>query len=265
MPKIQVNGVELYYELHGPDDAEVIVLSNGVLMSTGSWGLQKPALSRRHRLLLYDCRGMWQSEHPAGPYTMEQHADDLAALLTELQIDQAHIAGISYGGEISLVFALKYPRMTKSLIVSSSVSHVEPVLRGLVDSWSAAARAHDSESLFTVTYPLNFSSNYLQKNQAAVEMAGKRYTQLDMDAVWELFDCFQRLNITSDLHYITAPALVMVGEDDILKSRYYSEIIAREIPDAQLVVVPGSGHALCLENPTVFNALVLGFVELNHG
>jgi len=66
MPRILVNGVELYYELLGPADGEVIVLSNGVLMSTASWGLQKAALSRRHRLLLYDCRGMWQSQHPAG-------------------------------------------------------------------------------------------------------------------------------------------------------------------------------------------------------
>lgn len=261
MPRVQVNGVELYYELHGPADAEVIVLSNGVLMSTASWGLQKNALSRRHRLLLYDCRGMWQSEHPAGPYSMEQHADDLAALLTALGIPRAHIGGISYGGEISLVFALKYPHMTRSLIVSSSVSHSEPVLKGQVDSWTAAARKRDPRLLFEVTYPCNFSSAYIAANQAAVQAAGDRYDRLDMDAVVALFECFQRLNITADLPFIKVPTLVMVGEQDILKGRYYSEILAREISGAELVVVPGAGHALCLENPTVFNALVLGFVE----
>ena len=58
MPKIAVNGIQVYCELHGPADAEVVVLSNGILMSTASWGLQVPALSRRHRVLLYDCRGM---------------------------------------------------------------------------------------------------------------------------------------------------------------------------------------------------------------
>ncbi|MHB0966811.1 MAG: alpha/beta fold hydrolase [Bellilinea sp.] len=266
MPKIRVNEVELYYELLGPTDGnsagdEVIVLSNGVLMSTASWGLQKAALSRHHRLLLYDCRGMWQSQHPAGPYTMEQHADDLAALLTALNIPLAHIGGISYGGEISLTFALKYPRMTRSLIVSSSVSHSEPVLKGLIDAWIAAARARDPQLLFEVTYPLNFSSAYIDANRAAVTAAGARYAQLDMDAVLELFDCFQRLDITAELHRITAPTLVLVGELDILKPRMYSEVIAREIPGAQLVVVPGSGHALCLEKPAIFNTQVLGFVE----
>lgn len=261
MPKIQVNGVELYYELHGPAAADVIVLSNGVLMSTASWGLQKAPLSRRHRLLLYDCRGMWQSQYPAGPYTMEQHADDLAALLTALEIPRAHIGGISYGGEISMAFALKYPHMTRSLIISSSVSHSEPVLRGMVDMWSAAAKARDGRLLYQVTFPLNFSSAYIAANQTALQGAAARYDQLDMVAVLELFDCFQRLDITADLHKIQAPTLVMVGEDDILKPRFYSEIIAREITSAQLVVVPGAGHTLCLEKPAIFNALILGFVE----
>lgn len=261
MPKIEVNGVELYYELHGPADADVIVLSNGVLMSTASWGLQKASLSRRYRLLLYNCRGMWQSQHPVGPYSMEQHADDLAALMSALNIPKAHIAGISYGGEISMVFALKYPQMIKSLIISSAVSHSEPVLRGLVDAWSAAAHANDPQLLYQVTYPLNFSSAYIASNRIALEKAAARYSQLDMAAVLELFDCFQRLDITADLKRIQVPTLVMVGEEDILKPRYYSEIIAREIKGAQLVVVPGSGHALCLEKPTLFNSLVLGFVE----
>ncbi len=264
MPKIKVNGVELYYELLGPAEGECIVLSNGVLMSTASWGLQKAALSRRHRLLLYDCRGMWTSEHPAGPYSMEQHADDLAALLTALDIPRAHIAGISYGGEVSMAFALKYPQMTRSLVVSSSVSHSEAVLRAQVEAWSAAARANNPQLLYEITLPCNFSSAYIEANSAILEAAGARYAQLDMPAVLELFDCFQRLDITADLPRISAPTLVMVGEEDILKPRYYSEIIASQIPGALLVVVPGAGHALCLEKPAAFNTLVLGFVEQHH-
>ncbi len=126
MPRISANGIQIYYELHGPQDADLLVLSNGVLMSTASWALQIPALSKKFRLLLYDCRGMWQSEHPPGPYTMELHADDLAALLDELGIAQAHIGGISYGAEIGMVFALKYPEKTRSLVLSSAVSQVDP-------------------------------------------------------------------------------------------------------------------------------------------
>jgi len=99
MPEIVVNNVRLYYELHGPSEGEVLVLSNGIMMSTASWAYQTRVLSKHVRLLLYDCRGMWRSEHPDGPYSMEQHADDLAALLDALDIPVAHIGGISYGSE----------------------------------------------------------------------------------------------------------------------------------------------------------------------
>ncbi|MGD9375736.1 MAG: alpha/beta hydrolase, partial [Anaerolineae bacterium] len=145
MPKVQANGIEIYYELHGPEEAEVLVLSNGVLMSTASWAFQTPVLSQHYRLLLYDCRGMWQSDHPPGPYSMDLHADDLAALLDALEIERAHIGGTSYGAEISMVFAHKYPQRTQSLIVTAAVSQLDPLLKGLTDIWIAAARARDPE------------------------------------------------------------------------------------------------------------------------
>lgn len=169
MPTIQVNGTELYYELHGPENAEVLALSNGVLMSTASWALQTPAFSKNNRLLLHDCRGMWRSAHPSGPYTMELHADDLAALLDALSIEKAHIGGISYGAELSMAFAIKYPARTRSLILSSAVSHSDPVLEGLIGGWISAARMKDSQLLYQVSYPLNFSDRYIAANRAAIE------------------------------------------------------------------------------------------------
>ncbi len=263
MPKIAINGTNIYYELHGPADGEVIVLSNGILMSTASWGFQRQPLSRKSRLLLYDCRGMWQSDHPAGPYSMEQHADDLCALLDALNIQKAHIAGISYGGEVSMAFAVKYPQRTQTLIVSSSVSEIDAVLRGVGSAWRAAAAARDPQLLFQVTAPFNFSAAWTTANQVAITAAAKRYSDLDFDSLLELLDSFSRLEMTGTLHQVSAPTLVMVGELDNLKPRKYSEIIAAHIPASQLVVIPGAGHALCLEQPEIFNTLVLGFVNLH--
>jgi 3-oxoadipate enol-lactonase len=249
--------------LYGPESADVLVLSNGILMSTATWALQAPVLARRHRVLLYDCRGMWQSDHPAGPYSMDLHADDLAALLDALGIERAHIAGISYGGELSMAFALKYPARIRSLIVSSSVSQIDPLLRAWGNAWLAAARLHDPEMLFAVTCPLNFSEAYIAANPAAMAAARQRYGLLDMDAFLELMLAFSRLDLTGRLKEITAPTLVIVGEDDLLKPRRYSETIAREIPGACLATVPHAGHAVCLEKPDLFNSLLLGFLALH--
>jgi 3-oxoadipate enol-lactonase len=260
LPKIEANDIQIYYELHGPEDAEVVVLSNGVLMSTASWAFQTPVLAKHYRVLLYDCRGMWQSDHPPGPYSMELHADDLAALMDALGIERAHITGISYGGELSMAFALKYPARTRSLIVSSAVSQVDPLLEGWMGSWIAATRARDPELLFAVTYPLNFSEGWIAANASALEAARQRYATLDMEAFLELLLAFSRLDLTDALHRITAPTLVMVGEEDLLKPRPYAEIIVREISGAELAVVPQAGHAVCWERPGLFNTLVLGFV-----
>lgn len=264
MPTIAANGIQLYYELHGPEDAEILVLSNGVLMSTASWAFQTPAFSEHYRLLLYDCRGMWQSDHPPGPYSMELHADDLAALLRALGIAEAHIAGTSYGAEISMVFALKYPQMTRSLIVTSAVSHLDRLLEGMLDIWLAATRARDPDLLFKVVYPLTFSEAWIAGNQETLDLARERYRHLDMDAFLELLLSFQQLNVTAGLKGIGAPTLVVVGEDDLLKPRKYSEIIAAEIPGAELAVIPRAGHAAMWEQPGVFNSLILGFLK-RHG
>ncbi len=260
MPRIEVNGIQLYYELHGPKEAEVLALSNGILMSTASWVFQIRELSRHYRLLLYDCRGMWQSDHPPGPYSMEQHADDLAGLLSALRIEKAHIGGISYGGEISMTFALRYPERTLSLIVADSVSHVDPWLRIVVEGWIAVARTKDPRAFFNATVPWNFSPRFIKEHPDLMAQALERYALLDYEAFIRLCECFLNLDLTEKLKDIAIPTCVIVGEHDLLKGRRYAEEIAHRIPEAELYIIPDAGHATCWENPEAFNAIILGFL-----
>ena len=260
MPTTQVGGVELYYELHGVEDGEVLALSNGILMSTASWAFQIPALASRYRLLLYDCRGMWQSDHPPGPYTMEQHADDLAGLMDALDIQRAHVGGISYGGEISLTFALRHPERTRSLIVADAVSHVEPQLRIVVEGWIEAARTGDADAFFDATVPWNFSSAFIDAHPGLLDEARARYRLLDYSAMVTLCKCFLAFDVRDRLKEVDRATCVLVGEQDILKGRPYAEVIAGGIAEAELHVIPGSGHATCWERPEVLNTILLGFL-----
>lgn len=261
MAEIKVNGVNLYYEMHGPEEGDVVVLSNGIMMSTASWAFQTEALSKHFRVLLYDCRGMWRSERPTGPYNMEEHADDLAALLEALQIKQAHIGGISYGSEISMAFAIKYPSMTKSLIVIDGVSQIDPLLRAQTLPWLMAAERNDPEWLMRTSVHLNFSESWIAEHQAYIEASIVRYAELDMVALAELMKAFYALDITDKLSAISSPTLVIVGEEDLIKGRHYSQIIVDKIKNAEYVVIPGSGHALCLDKPDTLNTLLIGFVQ----
>lgn len=261
MPKAPVNGVNLYYELHGPEDAQVLVLNNGIIMNAAtSWVYQVKALSKQYRLLLYDCRGQGQSDHPEGPYSMEGHADDLSALLDALKIEKAHIAGISYGGEVAQAFALKYSDRARSLILMDTVSEVGPELRIVVQSWVDALKTGDALAFFNTTVPWNFSPEFIANNTALLEDAKKRYPLLDFPAIIRLCESFLEVDFTKRLGEIKIPTCIMVGEKDLLKGVRYAEILKNNIPHAEYHVLVGAGHASCWERPQEFNLVLFGFL-----
>jgi 3-oxoadipate enol-lactonase len=261
MPKTQANGVELYYELHGAEDAPLLVLNNGIIMNAaGSWVFQTQALAKHYCVLQYDCRGQGQSEHPDEAYSMEMHADDLAALLTELGYENAHIAGISYGGEVGQAFALKYPQRCLSLILADTVSEVGPELRIIIESWLDAARAGDAEAFFNTTVPWNFSPEFIATNPKLLADAKGRYKLLDYAAVVRLSECFLEVDFTARLGEIKCPTCIIVGSADLLKGPAYAAILKAGIPHAEYHLLYGAGHASCWERPQEFNSAVLGFL-----
>ncbi|MBN1922832.1 MAG: alpha/beta fold hydrolase [Anaerolineae bacterium] len=265
MPSIQVNHIRLTYELHGPEDAPVVALINGVLMSIPSWGYQTPVLARRYRVLLHDCRGQGQSDHPAAPYSMRQHADDLVALMEALDIESAHIAGISYGGEIAQLLGIHYPEKVRSLFLSSTVSEVRPLLRAKIEAWMAAAERRDGAMLYRASVADNFSEPWLAAHPGWAEASIPRYEKLDFDAVLNLCRAFLDIEWTAELHRISAPTLVAVGEIDTLKPLApYSRLLVEHITGAQLLILGGAGHACCIETPGAWNAALLGWLETNH-
>jgi len=261
MSKIQANGVEFYYELHGREDAPLLVLNNGIIMNAlTSWIYQTEALSQHYRVLQYDCRGQGQSDHPAERYTMELHAEDLCALLSVLGYDKAHLAGISYGGEVVQAFALKYPERTSSLILADTVSEVLPELRIIVSSWLDAARSADSQAFFNALVPWNFSPAFIASNPQLLADARARYALLDYAAIVRLCECFLNVNFTARLGEIKCPACIIAGSVDLLKGPAYAAVLKNGISHAEVHILHGAGHASCWERPEEFNTVVLGFL-----
>lgn len=261
MPKVKANDINIYYELHGPEDAPVLVLNNGLIMNAAtSWVFQTKTFSKSYRVLHYDCRGQGQSDHPASPYSMELHADDLAALLDALEIANAHIAGISYGGEVAQAFVLQYPAKTRSLILIDTVSEIGAELRIIINSWVEALKTEDPLLFFNTTVPWNFSTEFIANNAALLEDAKERYKLLDFPAIINLCQSFFDVDFTDKLHQIEVPACIIVGDLDLIKGLPYSQILKQAIPNAEMHVLHGAGHASCWERPHEFNSVVLGFL-----
>jgi len=196
---------------------------------------------------------------------MELHADDLAALLDTLGIEKAHIAGISYGAEVSLVFALRHPEKTKSLIVIDGVSEVPQMLKLQSYPWKLAGERNDADLLFHTSVFLNFGEEYLKRNEALLPAAHDNFARLNLDSFVKLMDAFTTYDITDQLGQIVCPTLIVVGEEDQIKGRKLAEMMVARISQAEYFVVPGAGHALCLDKPEPLNTLLLGFALKHSG
>ncbi len=203
---------------------------------------------------------MWRSEHPPGPYSLEVHADDLVGLLDFLGVDRAHLAGISYGAEVGLVCALRHPDRVASLFLSSAVARPDPVLRAQIEGWIAAAVREDPALLWRLVLSTSFSAAWVEAHPDELRAGERRYTGLDFQAAAELLRAFLRYDVADRLGEVGAPTLVVAGGEDALKPPRHAEALARGIRGAELLVVPGAGHALCLERPEEFNTALLGFL-----
>lgn len=260
MPISNVNGMDFYYEIHG--EGEPVVFGNGIFSNTLGWVNQLPAFSKHHQVILYDMRGQGQSDKPDGEYTFEMHADDQMILLENLGISKVHHVGISYGAELGLVFALKYPDAVRSLVACSAVSEIGPLLRDMCLLWRYACEIEDPEMFYRATVPLNFAEPFIREQTEILEKAKERYKTLDFPALVRLLDAFLMLDITDRLSEISVPTCIIAGEQDILKPAYpYSQLIHDKIPDSEMTIIPGSGHAVTFEQPDEFNSICLGFLR----
>lgn len=260
MPKVRINRIELYYEFYRKS-GETVLFANGVLADTTSWMAQLQAFTKEYSVVLFDFRGQGRSDKPDEPYSMEGHAADAVSLLEALGIQRVHWVGASYGGEIGMLVALRYPEKIASLTVAGSVSHVEPPLKRTIDRWIAAAQTENPEHFFHETVTDIFSERFRTAHPEFLEIVRRSYAALDYRAVVRLLEAFQQLNITPQLHKITAPTLVLCGADDTLKPVPYSQIIHRAIAHSKFVVIPECGHALMVERPEEFNNHVLDFLR----
>ncbi len=261
MPHLRVNNVNLYYEFHGPEDGELLILNNGVFMNTASWAFQLPELSKRYRVLTYDMRGQGHSEHPESEYSLDLHADDLVALMDALNLRKAHMVGTSYGGELNLMMGIRYPERCHTLVIITSVSHSDPLSAAMIERWRLAARLGDGPLFFRLIYADVYSEGFLVNRPDLIPLAEQRYATLDLPAAVRLIESFQRFNVSADLGKIKTPTCIASAELDILKPRRYGEILHRSIAGSEFHLIPDSGHVAVLEKAAEVNTIILGFLS----
>ncbi len=274
MSTATVGPVELYYEEQGSGDPLLLIM--GLAADSTAWLYQVPDFARHYRTITFDNRGVGRSAKPAGPYSIAGMADDAAGLLDVLAIERAHVVGVSMGGMIAQELALRHPARVRGLVLACTFP--EPDANALRQSELSAGQLGgsvgadgavqfdparlDPMMLFQHLMPKVFSPQFLQQDLPKLMQlfGGALQWGFSMDAILAQVAAVMGHRTVDRLHQIQAPTLVITGDADLLVSPANSDILAREIPNARLVKVPGGSHGFNFEIPDVFNREVLSFL-----
>lgn len=253
----------IYYEIHG--QGPPLVLLNGIMMNTLSWAEHIEKLKDRFRLIVYDMRDQGRSSRLEEGYDNGIHAEDLKRLLDHLNLPQTHLWGLSYGGQVSLIFTLRYPERVDKLVLSNTSAHVDQYLLALGEQWKRAARLYDGEAFFDLALPPIYSRNFYNQRYDWLE----NRKQLFKDALTrEWFDGFIRLassnatyDLRAELHQIKHPVLLLAAREDIITPYAQMLEMSRALTGSQFVCLPETGHAAFLEKIDTCCTLIRGFLS----
>jgi pimeloyl-ACP methyl ester carboxylesterase len=250
MPKLHRDGVNIYYEVHG--SGPPLLLTHGYSSTSAMWRGQIAALSKRHKLILWDMRGHGQSDYPddAAAYSEALTVGDMAALLDRAGASSAIIGGLSLGGYMSLAFFRAHPERVRALlIIDTGPGFKKDEAR---DAWNK--RAHETGDRFEregleVLKSLSRERSSVVHRDASGLVRAARGMLTQRDA-----------GVIETLPHINVPSLVVVGADDT-PFLAASDYMAAKIPDAKKVVIPAAGHAANIDQPRAFIDAILPFLD----
>ena len=259
------DGTSLFFEVHGSGSATPIVLVEGLGAATWLWEQQLPELAEAFTVVAYDNRGVGRSDAPEGPYTIVQMADDLAAVLDTLEIERAHVLGVSMGGFIAQEFALRYPdRVDHLVLVSTSAggaTHV-PMGADVLAQMMAAPETDDPRAFVRSRLPLAFSPALMADSARVEHLIDQRLERPQSAAGYQAqlmagatFDAADRVR------QITAPTLVAAATADLVVPVQNAHNLAKALPNAELRLYPDLGHQFFVEVPEAFNRDVIDFLH----
>jgi pimeloyl-ACP methyl ester carboxylesterase len=274
MSVAKVGAIDLYYDEHGSGDPLLLVM--GLAADSAAWMFQVPDFARHHRTIVFDTRGVGRSAKPPGPYTIHEMADDTAGLLDALGIARAHVVGVSMGGMIAQELALRHPHRVRGLVLACTYpepdAEVERQREFSVAQFGGTVAA-DGEMRIDLTAldPMLFFQHLLPRvfNQSFIDQELPKLMQLfsgalqygfSIEAILGQVAAVMGHRATDRLQRITAPTLVITGDADLLIPPANSAVLARHIPNARLVTVPGGSHGFNFETPEIFNREVLEFL-----
>ena len=261
MPRVLLGDLNVYYEVYG--EGEPLLLLHGLGSSTRDWQYQLDNFAQAYRVVTLDLRGYGQTDHPPGPYSIQQMSEDVFALVNYLEIPGFHLLGYSMGGAVALQFALDHASHVDKLIVVNSQPSFIPT------GWRQKVEYRMRKTVVSVLgvrrlAPIIAKRLFPDPSQQALrDLLIDRYSQNDAHAYLATLDALAVWSVVSRLGDLHMPTLFITADHDYTsvqdKQRYVDQF-----PNARMVVVENSRHGTPLDQPEVFNSHVLDFLSSIH-
>lgn len=268
MPHVQANGITINYEQQG--EGEPLILIPYLAADYACYAFQVAEYARHFTCISVDLRGAGETDKPAGPYSTELFADDVAAFMQALGIPQAHVAGLSLGAATGMWLAAKYPDRVKSVSLHSGWTKTDPFLKAAVESWQVMAQSLSSvpemiiRGIFLWCFTPQLYAARPDYIEALAAFVRGRPAQ-PLDAFMRQSDAVIAHDAQAQLSRIKAPTQVTFGRYDLVTSTRFAEPLQQGIPQAELVIFEGCAHAPIYENVEEFNQTTLAFLQRHVG
>ena len=265
MPQMSCRtGVTLNYEVSGEGDPLLLIM--GTSGSMMLWGEAVSRLAEHYRVIAFDNRGLGGSARGEGAITIASMAEDASALLEALDVPRAHVMGWSLGSAVAQELALAHPEQVASAVMYATWGRCDGFQRAVLTALRLPYVVRDMEAALA-TAGLGFSPQLLDHPDLAqlLEPMLPAFPQNEeqMQVTVEQWDADLAHDSLDRLGDITAPTLVVVGEQDLLTPPWQARAVAEAVPGArfELVTGPGSSHALHIERLDDLLRIVNGFLE----
>lgn len=264
MAEFMCDGKRVYYETYG--QGEPLLLLNGIMMSCNSWKEFIEPLSQQNLLILVDMFDQGKSAKLEGSYDHFVQIELVNALLEHLDLKSVCMAGISYGSEIALEYAILYPEKVKRLMLFNATAATGFWLNDVGRAWNLAAG--DPLRYYYTAIPVVYSPDFYKSHSEWMENRRRLLTngafanREFMDAMIRLTDSSSSYDVRERLGEILCPTLIVSCGQDYLTPVAEQKYLAEHIKNSHYLVFENCGHASMYEQPLLFASLILGFTNI---